>query len=288
MTAHSKRNRRGKQFSCCFGHIISASRICNRCRFSRLALLAALSIALLVVAAGCGGHRPAPETPAPAPAPSPKTLPRLGWTIQAGAFGNVDNAVRLTGVLQRQGLDAYHFIDEDRLYKVRFGNFAERSAAENRARALVSENILEEYYIVNPESSPAARYADRGDTRLRNELVKTAARFKGVPYRWGGTSARSGFDCSGLTKVVYQLNGLDLPRTSRQQWNYGKPIRRRELARGDLVFFATAGGRRVSHVGIYTGDGIFLHAPGEGKRIREASLDSRYFRKRYLGARTYL
>jgi cell wall-associated NlpC family hydrolase len=88
--------------------------------------------------------------------------------------------------------------------------------------------------------------------------------------------------------AVYQLNGLDLPRTSRQQWRTGKPIRRKELDRGDLVFFATSGGRRVSHVGIYTGNGMFLHAPGRGKAIREASLESKYFRKRYLGARTYL
>lgn len=245
-------------------------------------------VGILIALTGCGGTPTVPDSPAPVPVPTSGTLKQLGWTIQAGAFRNVDNAVRFTAKLKRQGLEAYHFIDEDDLYKVRFGNFTERAQAENRARLLLSRSILEEFYIVNPESSAAARYGTGDTGRLRNELVKTAARFRGTPYRWGGTSARSGFDCSGLTQVVYQLNGLDLPRTSRQQWNAGKPIRRRELSRGDLVFFATSGGRRVSHVGIYTGDGKFLHAPGRGKSIREASLENKYFHKRYLGARTYL
>ena len=249
--------------------------------------LHALLFLMIIALSGCG-TTPPPETPVPASESIPKALPRLGWTIQAGAFRNVDNAVRFTAKLQHRGLEAYHFIDEDNLYKVRFGNFSNKLDAESRARELKSDGILDEFYIINPESSAAARYAERDHGRLRDEIIRTAARFKGTPYKWGGTSPESGFDCSGLTKVVYQLNGLNLPRTSRQQWGTGKPIRRRELEKGDLVFFATSGGRRVSHVGIYTGGGNFLHAPGKGKPIREASLDSKYFRKRYLGARTYL
>ena len=249
--------------------------------------LHAVLFILIISLSGCG-TTPPPDPPMPAPKSIPKTLPRLGWTIQAGAFRNVDNAVRFTARLQRRGLEAYHFIDEDRLYKVRFGNYSNKADAQYRAGALKSDGILEEFYIVNPDSSAAARYAEMNNGRLREEIVRTASRFRGTPYKWGGISPESGFDCSGLTKVVYQLNGLDLPRTSRQQWSTGKPIRRKELAQGDLVFFATSGGRRVSHVGIYTGEGKFLHAPGKGKPIREASLDSKYFRKRYLGARTYL
>ena len=88
--------------------------------------------------------------------------------------------------------------------------------------------------------------------------------------------------------VVYRLNGLDLPRSSGQQWQAGTPVRRGQLVKGDLVFFATAGGRRVSHVGIYAGNGHFLHAPGRGRTIRLSPLSSPYFKSRYLGARSYL
>ena len=88
--------------------------------------------------------------------------------------------------------------------------------------------------------------------------------------------------------VIYQQNGLNLPRSSRQQWKAGKPITPRQLLKGDLVFFATSGGKRVSHVGIYLGGDKFLHAPGRGRAIQTASLTDRYFKSRYLGARTYL
>jgi cell wall-associated NlpC family hydrolase len=88
--------------------------------------------------------------------------------------------------------------------------------------------------------------------------------------------------------VVYRLNGLDLPRSSRQQWKVGRRIDRKRLQKGDLVFFATRGGTRVSHVGLYTGGNKFLHAPGRGRRIQAASLSSKYYRARYVGARSYL
>jgi cell wall-associated NlpC family hydrolase len=88
--------------------------------------------------------------------------------------------------------------------------------------------------------------------------------------------------------VVYRLNGLDLPRSSKLQWKVGKQIQRSQLQKGDLVFFATSGGGRVSHVGIYTGADKFLHAPRSGSRIKTSSLSSKYFRTRYVGARSYL
>jgi cell wall-associated NlpC family hydrolase len=88
--------------------------------------------------------------------------------------------------------------------------------------------------------------------------------------------------------VVYRLNGLQLPRTSNAQWQAGRPVNRGQLLRGDLVFFATSGGRRVSHVGIYVGDNKFLHAPSKNRKIRMSSLSSKYYNSRYLGARRYL
>ena len=180
------------------------------------------------------------------------------------------------------------FRHETGLYKVRFGNYASRKDARNRAENLKSAGTIENYYIVGPKDFTALDWQSDYSERIRNEIVRTAQRYIGVPYRWGGESPRTGFDCSGLTMVVYRLNGLDLPRTSARQWQAGTPIRRSQLAKGDLVFFATSGGRRVSHVGIYAGNDNFLHAPGKGRNIRISSLSSKYYKSRFLGARSYL
>ena len=118
--------------------------------------------------------------------------------------------------------------------------------------------------------------------------MKTANRYIGIPYRWGGESRHTGFDCSGLTMVVYRLNGLMLPRSSKMQWQEGRPVSRGQLLKGDLVFFATAGRGRVTHVGIYTGNNMFLHSPGRGRKIRVSSMSNDYFKSRYLGGRSYL
>jgi cell wall-associated NlpC family hydrolase len=88
--------------------------------------------------------------------------------------------------------------------------------------------------------------------------------------------------------AVYQLNGFDLPRSAVEQYLAGAQVKRGQLAGGDLVFFATSGGRKASHVGIYTGDGRFIHAPGPGKNIQADFLTTRYYADRYLGARSYV
>ena len=238
----------------------------------------------LLLVVGCG--RPAIR-PGTSSAVKRDYLPRMRFSIQVGAFSNIDNAVRLTGSLQRRGINAYHFLHSSGLYKVRFGNYASQAAARKRAEDLKRKEIIEVYYIVNPQDYAAAKGHRKGNVGLREEIVTAAKRYVGVPYRWGGESPATGFDCSGLTMVVYRINGLNLPRSSRQQWKVGKPIDRRQLQKGDLVFFATAGGNKISHVGIYAGRDIFLHAPGRGRRIQTSSLSSKYFRTRYIGARSY-
>jgi cell wall-associated NlpC family hydrolase len=249
----------------------------------RIALAACLILAALC---GCAGQaRPREQPAATRPRPA---LPALRYTIQAGAFKNIDNAVRLTGKLLARKLIAYHFIDESGFYKVRIGNFPSREEAVDRAEGLKAARVIEEYFIIAPGDYAAARQPTAGEPQLRNEIIRTAERFIGVPYKWGGESTVAGFDCSGLTMVVYQLNGLDLPRTSGEQWTAGRPVAGGELAKGDLVFFATRGGGTVSHVGIYLGGDAFLHAPRRGNPIQVASLSSDYYRARYLGARSFL
>ncbi len=252
-------------------------------RTSLNAIFALISACLLLLV-GCGGESVIRSDDSSAARGS--VLLRMRYTIQVGAFSNINNAVRLTASLERQGLDAYHFLHSSGLYKVRFENFRSKQAARSRALDLQRRGIIDGFYIVEPHAYAAD--SRNGDVRLREEIIRTAGQYVGVPYRWGGESPRTGFDCSGLTMVVYRLNGLDLPRSSRQQWKVGRPIDRSRLQKGDLVFFATRGGNRVSHVGIYTGENKFLHAPRRGSRIKTSSLSSKYFRTRYVGARSYL
>ncbi len=216
------------------------------------------------------------------------TLPLLGFTIQVGAFKNLDNAVRLMHVLGRRGIDAYYYRHKSGLYKVRFGDFKSKKGARMTAIGLRNGKVIDSYYIVEPDDYAAAQLRQYSDRALRERLVGTAQTFLGIPYKWGGESAKDGFDCSGLTMTVYKMNGLKLPRNSRSQYRAGRLISEHQLRPGDLVFFATNGGSRVTHVGLYTGDGKFIHAPKKGKTIRIAALGNGYFQKHFVGARTYL
>ena len=245
-----------------------------------------VALFLLMPIAGCGERPPVP--PVPLQAVSERRLATIGYSVQAGAFTNLDNAVRLVEGLEDKGLNAYYFVHESGLYKVRFGNFPSKQSAQEHAESLRADGTIDEYYIVSPDDYAGVKERTYGQKYLRFKLVETAERFIGVPYRWGGSSPDAGFDCSGLTMSVYHLNGLNLPRSSKEQFRTGVPIKRRQLSRGDLVFFATSGGGRVSHVGIYAGRNRFIHAPGRGKKIRIDSLSKRYYKSRYAGARTYL
>jgi len=237
-----------------------------------------VSFVLVVTVLFLFGCSRTPVTPSPKPA-SPIPLPSIHYTIQVGAFSNMDNAVRFTEKLRKQDVNAYHFLHQSGLYKVRFGNFSSRKAAVNRAKALSSKGIIHNFYIVAPKNY--------SKTHLRDKILRTADSFIGVPYRWGGESVEEGFDCSGFTMTVYRLNGLDLPRSSRSQWHAGESVNRTKLEKGHLVFFRTNSSRKISHVGIYDGNGRFVHAPGKGKRVRRSSLNSRYYKERYAGAKTY-
>ena len=110
----------------------------------------------------------------------------------------------------------------------------------------------------------------------------------GVDYHRGGASPTSGFDCSGLVAYVYrQAFGLELPHKSREQSRHGRSVERTELRLGDLVFYNTER-QAYSHVGIYLGDGRFVHAPKPGASVRVESMASGYWTKRYDGARRIL
>lgn len=138
---------------------------------------------------------------------------------------------------------------------------------------------LPEVQPVSEELSPAA-----------NDVLFRAIGLVGTPYRWGGNTPDSGFDCSGLIGYVYrEAAALQLPRTTREMHGMGMPsVNREALRSGDLVFFATSGGRQVSHAGIYVGEGRFVHAPSSGGTVRLDHLGDRYWQKTYLGAKRVL
>ncbi len=116
-------------------------------------------------------------------------------------------------------------------------------------------------------------------------LVSNAMGFLGVPYRRGGNSAETGFDCSGFVRAMYeQTVGLVLPRRAKEQAAATDRVDKEDLQPGDLVFFNTMR-RAFSHVGIYVGDGKFIHAPRSGEKVRVEDMRTSYWARRFDGAR---
>jgi cell wall-associated NlpC family hydrolase len=120
-------------------------------------------------------------------------------------------------------------------------------------------------------------------------VLPTAERYLGVRYRWGGTSPKTGFDCSGFVRYVFAKHGTRLPRTSRQQASSGERLRPvwSALRPGDLVMFAEPG-KRISHVAIYAGRRRIIHATSSGRKVRYDALDTKrgkWFAQRLVAAR---
>lgn len=126
------------------------------------------------------------------------------------------------------------------------------------------------------------------DPQAANAVLMRAISLVGTPYRYGGNTPESGFDCSGLVAYVYrEMVDLRLPRTSRELAAVqGPKIDPKRLAAGDLVFFGSRGA--VSHVGIYVGEGRFVHAPSTGGTVRLDALGGHYWKDHYTGAKRVL
>jgi cell wall-associated NlpC family hydrolase len=126
---------------------------------------------------------------------------------------------------------------------------------------------------------------DDGATTDRDRPLIHALQALGVKYRYGGRSPESGFDCSGLVAHVFERAwGVLLPANTAALRQVGVAVKRKELEPGDLVFYNTRN-RPFSHVGIYLGEGRFLHAPRPGAYVRVESVETTYWRTRFSGAR---
>ena len=156
----------------------------------------------------------------------------------------------------------------------------------------VSRFLIENGMVTAPASSDTSaaktEYALVGRIRDKaSDMVLTAMNFLGVPYRRGGSSVERGFDCSGFTRHVFEMSvGLVLPRRVDEQATAPGliAVKRDELKPGDLVFFNTLK-RTFSHVGIYVGEGKFIHSPRTGGEVRVEDMRFAYWAKRFTGAR---
>lgn len=150
--------------------------------------------------------------------------------------------------------------------------------------------FMEEKGLLNTLEMVRTKVADKAHTvaDTASNLVVTAMGFLGVPYRRGGNSADTGFDCSGFVKAMYENTvGLVLPRIAKEQAAATQPIDKRDLQPGDLVFFNTMR-RAFSHVGIYVGEGKFIHSPKPGAEVRVEDMGQSYWKHRFDGARRVL
>jgi hypothetical protein len=159
--------------------------------------------------------------------------------------------------------------------------FARRPAV----RALVAALVACAAAFAGPHSAIAETPPPRDAQGLADQLVSRAKDLLGVPYKWGGNAPETGLDCSGLVRHVFEdAAGLVLPRRAIEMSRTGAPVDRGELQPGDLVFFNTLR-RAFSHVGIYIGNGRFVHAPSSGGKVRVELLSGRYWASRFNGGR---
>lgn len=249
------------------------------------------------------------------------SISRLGYAIQMGAFNEVTNAERFASKLQAKGIEAFYFRKDNGVYAVRFGDFPSKEKARSVAKRLVAERMIDSYYIAPPNEvvfrqpkGPGWQKSPPDEARKQSEplqpvvpqeppekpavkpaketkdmgaiAARTAERFVGIPYKWGGNNVVDGMDCSGFVRAVYNLCGLSIPRTSRDQFSAGDLVPKDDLKDGDLVFFGAAIDK-INHVGIYIGNGKFVHAPRRGEEIRVSAVSESYFEKRFVGARRY-
>lgn len=212
----------------------------------------------------------------PAPAPGPK--PTLASSSSKGG-----KKVKASGVVLRKGPGTSYSkisgVDAGASVKVLSKKKGWiKVVVDGAAQGWIPQKALSQSNLI------ASKKPATSSSTSAEALIANASQFKGVRYRWGGTS-RSGFDCSGFTGKAFASVGIKLPRTSIEQSKVGIKVSRGELEKGDLVFFKTGRSYRINHVGIYIGGNKFIHSSSGRGHVMVSSLGDSYYNKRFAGAR---
>ena len=152
------------------------------------------------------------------------------------------------------------------------------------SRPIAARSLLPVLFLATLAACTPFRVGQPGDPATTDPgyaVLQAAQGRIGAPYKYGGAGPDA-FDCSGLVTYAHRQIGVAVPRTAAQQFAAASPVKRGELRPGDLVFFRLES-RAVSHVGIYAGDGRFVHAPQRGGNVRVASLEEEHFRRSFAG-----
>ena len=202
---------------------------------------------------------------------------------RSGALRNTHKfAFRLSSLILLAALSVPAFADND-LPAVRSTDVQTVSGttASTSVLAGLDNTALPQNLTLMPTGPAAVTASSEKEGRVQ-QLLKRALTLLGTPYRWGGTTT-AGFDCSGLVGYVFRTAlGIELPRVSRDMATRGESVSRDELIEGDLVFFSR--GKVVDHVGIYIGNGQFVHAPRTGRDVSVSKLDG-YWARHFVSAR---
>lgn len=209
------------------------------------------------------------------------SIATIGFSTGAMAANSIDDQVTVTNVSGNGVM----------ISTPTYNNFTATRPSDNLSSLIgqlaTQANSAPSINFTNTSYSTATSQSN-SHSPLISSLINKAKNFIGLPYRFGGTSPVSGFDCSGFMQYVYKQNAdLDLPRTSQAMASAGHYVSRDQLKAGDMVFFRTHGGS-ISHVGMYIGDNQFIHAPRTGRSIEITSLDNSYWSKTFATARRVL
>jgi len=171
---------------------------------------------------------------------------------------------------------------------------SQKKIADGRIEPKIRNISLASFFLfliilISGCSAVAPRHEE--EYALRSKIVQIALKYKGSPYKSGGSTPK-GFDCSGFTSFVYNKAGIRIPRTSGSQYDTGQDVDFDEMQNGDLVFFTRWGsvGKFFSpnHVGIFIGNDRFIHAPSSGGKVRIDKLDDDYWDSHYKGSRNVI